>query len=141
MFQTLLSPLRSKFDFSPRSPTFNGNSPSDQQGQTVTSPRTPVSATSSRFSLVSPRTGGSGATLSPGGLTPGGFGSFSSVLGGVAEQDVSPEDFARDVLIELMRNAVEDMKVRGAEGGESGIRGRIEVGLWLLIYFEAMSWN
>ncbi|KAF8885379.1 hypothetical protein CPB84DRAFT_1837906 [Gymnopilus junonius] len=97
MFQTLLSPLRSRFDFSPRSPTSNGNSPSsEQQGQTITSPRTPISATSSRFSLVSPRTAGSGAT---------------SVLGGVAEQDVTPEDFARDVLIELMRNSVDDMKI------------------------------
>lgn len=46
------------------------------------------------------------------------------------EQDLSPEDFARDVLIQLMRNAVEDMKVRGTEPADEGLKGRIDV-RWL----------
>jgi len=43
------------------------------------------------------------------------------------DQETTPEDFARDVLIQLMRNAVEDMKIRGAESPEGGLKGRIEV--------------
>ena len=36
--------------------------------------------------------------------------------------DVAPEDFARDVLIELMRNAVEKLKTTG------DVRSEVEVG-------------
>ena len=59
MLQTLLSPLRSRFDLSPRSPTF-----SQQPNPSPISP----------------------------------------------EDDLNPEEFARDVLIELMRNSVEKLK-------------------------------
>ncbi|KAF8962103.1 beach-domain-containing protein [Flammula alnicola] len=93
MFQTLLSPLRSRFDLSPRSPTFPGS-------ESATSPR----------SLFSPAT-----------ASTGGFGGFG------AEPELNPEEFARDVLIQLMRNAVEEMKVRGAEPSDGGMRGRIEI--------------
>jgi len=93
MFQTLLSPLRSRFDLSPRSPTFPA-------------PTTPF-------------------LTSPPGNTSGSFGSFGSALG--ADQEATPEEFARDVLIELLSNAVEDMKIRGAESSEGGLRGQIEV--------------
>ena len=37
--------------------------------------------------------------------------------------DVAPEDFARDVLIELMRNAVEKLKTTG------DVRSEVEVGI------------
>ncbi len=53
------------------------------------------------------------------------------------EQDLSPEDFARDVLIQLMRNAVEDMKVRGTEPPDAGLRGRTEV---CMFYLEVFSY-
>ncbi|KIM43842.1 hypothetical protein M413DRAFT_26133 [Hebeloma cylindrosporum] len=99
MFQTLLSPLRSRFDLSPRSPTFPGP-------ESATTPRSPF-------------------FTSPTGNTSGSFGTFGSALG--AEQEATPEEFARDVLIQLMRNAVEDMKIRGAESSEGGLRGRIEI--------------
>ncbi len=102
MFQTLLTPLRARFDLSPRSPTF--------QGTETTSPR----------SLLSPAS------------ASGAYGSF-----GVIEQDLSPEDFARDVLIQLMRNAVEDMKVRGTEPPDAGLRGRTEV---CMFYLEVFSY-
>ena len=109
MFQTLLSPLRSRFDLSPRSPTFSTGP------ESATTPRSPF-------------------LTSPAGNTPGSFGSFGSILG--AEQEATPEEFARDVLIQLMRNAVEDMKIRGAESSEGGLRGRIEVcfpsSFWML---------
>ena len=98
MFQTLLSPLRSRFDLSPRSPTF-------PVPESATTPRSP--------------------------FTSGSFGSFGSALG--AEQEAAPEEFARDVLIQLMSNAVEDMKIRGAESSEGGLRGRIEV--CFLVFF------
>lgn len=65
MFQTLLTPLRARFDLSPRTPT------------------------------VAPPT--------------------------VEDDEIAPEDFARDVLIQLMRNAVENLKA--AENG----RQRAEV--------------
>jgi hypothetical protein len=91
MFQTLLSPLRSRFDLSPRSPTF------------------PASETTSPRSLFSPALSSSG---------------FANYRG---EPDISPEEFARDVLIQLMRNTVEEMKTRGAEPPDAGMRGRIEV--------------
>jgi len=61
MLQTLLSPLRSRFDLSPRSPT---SSPSELPNPSPTNP----------------------------------------------EDDLNPEEFARDVLIELMRNSVEKLK-------------------------------
>ncbi|KAF8184760.1 hypothetical protein BJ912DRAFT_973913 [Pholiota molesta] len=83
MFQTLLSPLRSRFDLSPRSPTF------------------PASE------ATSPSSSG-----------------FANYRG---EPDISPEEFARDVLIQLMRNTVEEMKTRGAEPPDAGMRGRIEI--------------
>ncbi|PPQ94175.1 hypothetical protein CVT25_003811 [Psilocybe cyanescens] len=106
MFQTLLSPLRSRFDLSPRSPTFPGNGTEQ-----------PTSPPRSAYSLTSP---GNASFASS-----GGFGSFSASL--TPEQDITPEEFARDVLIELMRNSVEEMKVRGAEASEDGLRGRMEV--------------
>jgi hypothetical protein len=37
------------------------------------------------------------------------------------EDDIAPEDFARDVLIELMRNAVEKLKATG------DVRTKVEV--------------
>ena len=37
--------------------------------------------------------------------------------------DIAPEDFARDVLIELMRNAVEKLKITG------DVRSGVEVGI------------
>ncbi|KAF9479125.1 beach-domain-containing protein [Pholiota conissans] len=91
MFQTLLSPLRSRFDLSPRSPTF------------------PVPEATSPRSLLSPPSASNG---------------FSDFRG---EPDISPEEFARDVLIQLMRNTVEEMKTRGAEPLDAGMRGRIEI--------------
>lgn len=57
MLRTLLTPLRARFDLSPRTPSFNPPTPS------------------------------------------------------VPDDDLAPEDFARDVLIELMRNSVENLKV------------------------------
>jgi hypothetical protein len=39
-----------------------------------------------------------------------------------ADDNVAPEDFARDVLIELMRNAVEKLKTTG------DVRSEVEVG-------------
>jgi hypothetical protein len=39
--------------------------------------------------------------------------------------DIAPEDFARDVLIELMRNAVEKLKITG------DVRSGVEVGILL----------
>ena len=108
MFQTLLSPLRSRFDLSPRSPTFPAP-------ESATTPRSPF--------LTS---------------TPGSFGSFGSALG--VDQEATPEEFARDVLIQLMRNAVEDMKIRGAESREGGLRGRIEVCFQVLPgYYELLN--
>ncbi|PPQ75051.1 hypothetical protein CVT24_010464 [Panaeolus cyanescens] len=95
MFQTLLSPLRSKFDLSPRSPQSGGF-----DGQNVNSPRS--------ASLLSPvplaRTN-SGRSMS-GGLGSGGSGSWM----GADDESMDPEEFAREVLIELMRAAVEEMK-------------------------------
>jgi hypothetical protein len=58
MFRTLLTPLRARFDLSPRS---------------------------SSISSVSP-------------------------YSGRTDDDLAPEDFARDVLVELMRNSVENLK-------------------------------
>ena len=60
MLQTLLSPLRSRFELSPRTPTL-----SEQPNPSPTQPE---------------------------------------------EDDLNPEEFARDVLIELMRNSVEKLK-------------------------------
>ena len=60
MLQTLLSPLRSRFELSPRTP-----SSSEQPNPSPTHPE---------------------------------------------DDDLNPEEFARDVLIELMRNSVEKLK-------------------------------
>jgi hypothetical protein len=38
------------------------------------------------------------------------------------EDDIAPEDFARDVLIELMRNAVEKLKVIGDDRSKVEVR-------------------
>lgn len=38
------------------------------------------------------------------------------------EEDLSPEDFARDVLVELMRNSVENLK------SAETLQSRVEVG-------------
>jgi hypothetical protein len=45
------------------------------------------------------------------------------------DHDPSPEEFARDVLVQLMRNAVEDLKVHGAEteAKTDDARDRVEV--------------
>ncbi|KAH9476097.1 Beige protein-like protein 1 [Psilocybe cubensis] len=105
MFQTLLSPLRSRFDLSPRSPTFPANATEN-----------PTSPPRTAYSLTSP---GNASFASS-----GGFGTFGASLS--PEQDITPEEFARDVLVELMRNSVEELKVRGAEASEDGLRGRME---------------
>lgn len=47
---------------------------------------------------------------------------FESVTAVTVDDGVAPEDFARDVLIELMRNSVEELKVA------DNIRSRTEVG-------------
>ncbi|KDR79337.1 hypothetical protein GALMADRAFT_223566 [Galerina marginata CBS 339.88] len=136
MFQTLLSPLRSRFDLSPRSPTFvpgsnaNGSPSTPTSGipgngePTSPSPRSP-------WSFASPRSA-SGSLRSPGSLLSpptGGFGSFGAAFGQGSEPEITPEEFARDVLIQLMRNSVEDMKMRGAEADDTdgGLRGRMEI--------------
>lgn len=64
MFKTLLTPLRARFDLSPRT-----------------------------------------ATIAPPPVT-------------VDEDELAPEDFARDVLIELMRNSVENLKQADSRKGQ-----------------------
>ncbi|KAJ3506661.1 hypothetical protein NLJ89_g6748 [Agrocybe chaxingu] len=109
MFQNLLSPLRSRFE-PPKSPTLpndNGNASLNPPNETLTSPRSPLAG----WSLTSPRLsvfGGSGAGSAQTGLT----GPWTGGSG--AEDLMSPEEFARDVLVELMRGALEEMRVRAA---------------------------
>lgn len=51
-----------------------------------------------------------------------------------AEDDNSPENFARDVLVELMRNAVEALKAT------EDVRGKVEVSRYLdLLFFSNIS--
>jgi hypothetical protein len=75
MLQTLLSPLRSRFDLSPKTPTT----------ATVQSPKE-------------------------------------------QEQTQSPEDFARDVLVELMRSAVENLKRADGERAKCEVRWKLQRG-------------
>jgi hypothetical protein len=82
MFRSLLSPLRSRFDLSPRTPT-------------------------------------------------------TAVSGASATSDAdtaTPEDFARDVLVELMRNSVEDLKAANGTKAKSEVC-IIHVGTKTLISF------
>ncbi|KAF8154493.1 hypothetical protein B0H34DRAFT_660452 [Crassisporium funariophilum] len=76
MFQTLLSPLRSRFELSPRSPTF---------------PELPNSSGSQAHD----------------------------------RDEQAPEEFARDVLIELMRNSVENLKQTDDQRNRSEILSEI----------------
>jgi hypothetical protein len=71
MFKTLFTPLRTRFDISPR------------QSPRLDTPRTPFQHNDSL--------------------------------------DIDPEDFARDVLVELMRNAVERLK------SAEDVRSKLEV--------------
>ncbi|KAF4609487.1 hypothetical protein D9613_012349 [Agrocybe pediades] len=158
MFQSLLSPIRSRFDnaTSPRSPTFPNNTSSPQsqaqspatplsppeQGQgnhlTLASPRSPFAMA---FGMGSPppppMTAGSSRSFgfASFGLSPG-PGTGPSTGGGSradheADMQLDPEEFARDVLVQLMRNSVEEMKGTGPGGeGESdrkGLEGKIEI--------------
>jgi len=75
------------------------------------------------------------------GLSPG-PGTGPSTGGGSrseheADLELDPEEFARDVLVQLMRNSVEEMKGAGPSGeGESerkGLEGKIEVCVCCLI--------
>ena len=74
MLQTLLSPLRSRFDLSPKTPT---------------------TAAAIRFPEEQ-------------------------------EQTQSPEDFARDVLVELMRSAVENLKRADSERAKCEVRWKFQ---------------
>ena len=71
MLQTLLSPLRSRFELSPRTPTS-----SEQPNPSPTRPE---------------------------------------------DDDLNPEEFARDVLIELMRNSVEKLKQADVQRNKSEV--------------------
>lgn len=73
MFRTLLTPLRNRFDLSPRSPTTPGPAATHDDG------------------------------------------------------DLAPEDFARDVLMELMRNAVENLKQVEGTRATTEVRRRVRV--------------
>jgi hypothetical protein len=75
MLRTLLTPLRGRFDLSPRSPSYPA----------------------------------SGALVDD-------------------SDEVAPEDFARDVLIELMRNSIENLKC--AENARAQIEVRLLSFLW-----------
>lgn len=68
MFKTLLTPLRARFDLSPRSPTTRNAPPPPD------------------------------------------------------DDELAPEDFARDVLIELMRNSVENLKQADTRKGKIEVR-------------------
>ncbi|KAF9531325.1 hypothetical protein CPB83DRAFT_848844 [Crepidotus variabilis] len=122
MFQSLLSPIVSRFDRStsndpndPTSPT-NGNLTSPR-GASLLSPRSPLA-----WGLTSPALSGFGGQ--------GGIGN-SPVGGNEIEDMANAEEFARDVLVELMRGAVEDIRVQSAGTGTGiswdDIRGQIKV--------------
>lgn len=82
MFRTLLTPLRARFDLTPRTDTFQ------------IPPKTPIQE---------------------------------------EDDDLAPEDFARDVLIELMRNSVENLKEA------DGTRAKLEVSTHLPLYSQNRS--
>jgi len=87
MFQSLLTPLRSRFDLSPR--TSNAELPPNSPNTNAFSPQSP-------FSI-----------MSPGMKTPTMFGLPNSAP---QDDDLEPEEFARDVLVELMRTVVDGLK-------------------------------
>jgi hypothetical protein len=70
MFQTLLTPLRTRFNLSPRSPASLASLPSATED---------------------------------------------------GDEELAPEDFARDVLIELMRNSVENLKSAETRQGQAEV--------------------
>jgi len=111
MFQSLFSPIRSRFDTSKGQPT----SSSDQNDptQSFTSP--------GELSLLSPRSplawGVPSPALSVFGGQPCGNITSSSSGRNDPEDMANAEEFARDVLVELMRGALEELRLRAVGDG------------------------
>lgn len=125
MFQSLLSPIVSRFDRSisstddPNDTTTpsNGNLTSPRGGQSLLSPRSPLA-----WGLHSPSLSGFGGR---GGID-------NSPVGGNEEDDMAnAEEFARDVLVELMRAAVEDVRISSED-----VNAQIKVCLFEIILFS-----
>lgn len=120
MFQSLLSPIRSRFEIVKSQ---NGNSgeaedprstPHDSltstQGPSLLSPRSPMA-----WGVTSP-------ALSVFGVQP------IPASSGTDQQDLAnAEEFARDVLVEIMRGLLEDMRSRVSDIGKGVSQGDVQV--------------
>jgi hypothetical protein len=113
MFRSILSPIRSRLD-SVRPQNGDANDPAladlpSQQSASLLSPRSPLA-----WGVTSP-------ALSVFGVQP------VSSSGGTDREDMAnAEEFARDVLVELMRGLLEDLRARMSSNGKGGSEADVQ---------------
>ena len=109
MFQSLFSPIRSRFDTSRGQATSSSDQNDPTQPTYLTSP--------GEFSLLSPRSPLAWGVPSPALSVFGGNLASSSIGRNDPEDMANAEEFARDVLVELMRSALEELRLRAVGDG------------------------
>lgn len=121
MLQSFLSPIRSRFD-NVRLRNGDMNDPSSPDGPTSPHPA----------SLLSPRSPFAWGVPSPA-LSVFGAQTLPQSSGTDQEDMANAEEFARDVLVELMRGLLEDLRTRISSNGEhispDDVQEQIKVGL------------
>jgi hypothetical protein len=124
MFQSLLSPIRSRFETVRPQNARGVNDETSAGNDGVTSPQ--------GASLLSPRSPLAWGVTSPA-LSVFGAGPLPPSSGTDQGDMADAEEFARDVLVELMRGLLEDMRTRVSGNGkgisQDDVQAQIKVGL------------
>ncbi len=119
MFQSLLSPIRSRFDTS----RAQDNESNDQALPATTSHTNPQELLSPRSPLA---WGVTSPALSVFGSQIAKFGTAPPQFHNDPEDMASTEEFARDVLVNIMRGTLEDMRVRSMGIGKGMTEGDLQ---------------